>query len=830
MKKTLFTLLMVLTTAVGMSQTIGEAFYVYRNDGQFNAFFREEVDSITYSYYDADSLLYNEIVTQLVYTADSLYIIPLANIDSISFVTPETKYTSQVVKMEPLLPYITGVDGMTLTFSTDMPLNLLPKTDDILVLDNFAYEQFPTGFAGRMTSKNGQKITCDSVSFEDIYEQILCYGRYTAINDTSENGRAQFSARKRVEGNVSTSVQVKGTLGTSGTGLYATLDGRVGLDLRFTFKYNTGEPVYFDISLTPEFSLSLEAGIQGSYSKSLESIVPLLLIPIPDTPFYFKVNGGPIFEAAVKASVVAKTDAKLDYKFGIKYENGSFKWDGGNTSKWFSKPDITGSIYGCAFLGLKLESGIYSYGDIVKLVIEKKAGPEIEASISENIKNPNSYEDLCDDYLDVNLKGSADFKAEAKFFKWVKLSAKYNIISGKVNVLRYKIVPTFTKPTVSTYMNSASVSVIPKDNLLFPVSIGLGLWDNHNNILDTHFCEENYRNKDSWSLNEYNTLFTDLIPITEYTVRPLVKLFDGLIVASPEESFKIITYPITLDVYDIQETSAIVYGRIEGFENLDKNARYGIGYTTKEEVGSTLFDAMDYYGGGLFSVTLKALKPNTIYKCFAYVIVDEKIYYGEVIEFTTKGSLCPDENHPHAIDLGLPSGTKWACCNVGADTPEESGGYYAWGETYTKSVYNAYNYKYYKQDAGGLQEWLDIGSDIAGTSYDAATANWGGSWRMPTKTQIDELVNYTTSEWTKLSGVDGRKITGPNGCSIFIPASGDRFWSNLYNYGIIGSCWSSTLEKSESNSMAYSLTLSGGGVAKWDHELRESGLSVRPVR
>ena len=91
---------------------------------------------------------------------------------------------------------------------------------------------------------------------------------------------------------------------------------------------------------------------------------------------------------------------------------------------------------------------------------------------------------------------------------------------------------------------------------------------------------------------------------------------------------------------------------------------------------------------------------------------------------------CPDNHHPHLIDLGLPSGTKWACCNVGADTPEAYGGYYAWGETEEKSTYSWSNYIH----CNGSRETVhDIGSDIAGTEYDVAHVKWGGSWVMPSR-------------------------------------------------------------------------------------------------
>lgn len=92
-------------------------------------------------------------------------------------------------------------------------------------------------------------------------------------------------------------------------------------------------------------------------------------------------------------------------------------------------------------------------------------------------------------------------------------------------------------------------------------------------------------------------------------------------------------------------------------------------------------------------------------------------------------NICPDRNHPHAIDLGI--GVKFACCNVGASAPWEYGGYYAWGETKVKSDYEENSYKYYVDGY-----YKSLGYDIAGTAYDVAHVNWGGNWRMPT---IDQL-------------------------------------------------------------------------------------------
>ena len=190
---------------------------------------------------------------------------------------------------------------------------------------------------------------------------------------------------------------------------------------------------------------------------------------------------------------------------------------------------------------------------------------------------------------------------------------------------------------------------------------------------------------------------------------------------------------------------------------------------------------------------------------------------------------CPDGNHPHIIDLGLPSGTKWACCNVGASKPEDYGSYYAWGETKTKEVYNWDTNQYgYNNDDGDYSHLVNIGSDIAGTEYDAATANWKAPWRMPTIDQCRELLDNCTSEWTTQNDVNGRKFTGPNGGTIFLPAAGYRWYSGLGLAGSYGVYWSSTLGESGPYSAWY-LYFYSGGVGT-DHYSRGLGLTVRPVR
>ena len=189
----------------------------------------------------------------------------------------------------------------------------------------------------------------------------------------------------------------------------------------------------------------------------------------------------------------------------------------------------------------------------------------------------------------------------------------------------------------------------------------------------------------------------------------------------------------------------------------------------------------------------------------------------------TRG-LCPDHNHPHAIDLGLPSGTKWACCNIGASSPEGYGGYYAWGETSEKSYYDWDTYAYLNSNT---DEWVNLGSDIAGTSYDVAHVRWGGSWVMPSHDRQMELMNKCTREWTTVNGVNGILVTGPSGGQIFLPAAGYRWDGGLSYAGSGGLYWSSS-QSPDYCSIAYNLSF-GSGFWLWGIYGRDDGQSVRAV-
>ncbi len=202
----------------------------------------------------------------------------------------------------------------------------------------------------------------------------------------------------------------------------------------------------------------------------------------------------------------------------------------------------------------------------------------------------------------------------------------------------------------------------------------------------------------------------------------------------------------------------------------------------------------------------------------------------KVARESTSNSQTGNNGHEY-VDLGL--SVKWATCNVGATAPEDYGDYFAWGETSPKSTYNWSSYKWCNGSYDTLTKYCtssDFGTvdnkTTLESSDDAATVNWGGSWRMPTKAEQDELRTKCTWTWTTQNGVKGYKVTGPNGNFIFLPAAGERHDSSLCSAGSDGHYWSSSLN-SYSSYYAYYLYFNSGNVG-WGL-VRDYGQSVRAV-
>ena len=273
----------------------------------------------------------------------------------------------------------------------------------------------------------------------------------------------------------------------------------------------------------------------------------------------------------------------------------------------------------------------------------------------------------------------------------------------------------------------------------------------------------------------------------------------------------------TSSATNVTTSSATIGGNVTSDGGATVTER-GVCYSTSSS-NPTTSNSKKSSGSGLgnFTVNLSNLSAVTKYYVRAYAINEVGTSYGSTISFTTEqsSSTSNTENGHQYVDLGL--SVKWATCNVGTTKPEGYGDYFAWGETRSKSYYNGSSYSYYDNPT------------TLPLSADAARANWGGQWRMPTIDEFEELRNNCTWKWTTQNGVNGYKVTSnSNGNYIFLPAAGYRDLGSLYGAGDYGYYWSSSAYGPNYSTTALYLYF----YSTWKdrkNDYKAAGRSVRPV-
>lgn len=713
MKRLYLILFGVVITLSCMSQNIGEALYIYRNDGQFNAFFRDEVMSIEYSYEDAEGNTYDEIVTQVVNTGDSVYLIPLAVIDSISFVQPETILQPNVVKIgkKGIGEYLVSVDGMSLLFKNSVPNELQPKTGDVLISTDFNSPLLPDGFVGKVLATKMQndvfRVDCDSIyDIFDIFEQLISIEK---IEDRRESARLLeggelSSNRNPLNFDLGFSYPL-----SSGE---ISLSGSVSGTYIATVAYNiTRKEQYLNLRIDHDWQYGINLAFKSEKSfgtlKGTVSSLPAIRFPAVAPVFKFQIAGVPF----IKGEGEMKLDFSLNspvhsYVAQATYCNGHFSgWNNkrlvsDNNKLNFEKSiSLNGSLQAGYMVDfwLGLDIGIKGFAkNLLKLGsgLDFYVGPKMagDFSIKAGKENPvNFYSAFKDSKVGLSL-----MTVDYEFFGEATIAGhkfpKTMFCNGSMQTPLYHewyVLPDFSKLdiTVDSEQKKATVSTKPSRDILFPLKVGLGLYDSEDELISRKYESKKYKNGNEGF--ELKMDFSLLEHGKKYVVKPFVQIPGADIPALPVGEFEL-----------------------------------------------------------------------------------------------EKRNLCPDANHPHWIDLGLPSGTKWRCCNEGATLPEDYGNYYEFGK-----VSNA-----------------------------------------PTLEQFKEFINCTTSESKKLNDVYGRLFTGRNGASIFIPAAGYLNNGSPTGVGALGFLWSSDYNES-SPKYGYRLFFDTRGLVNMDTlDVNCSEIPVRPVR
>ena len=817
MKRICLIILLVVISLSGMAQTIGEAFYIYRNDGQFNAFFRDEVISIEYSYEGISGNTYDEIVTQIVNTVDSVYKIPLAAIDSISFIQPETNLQPNVVQMAQngLMNYLIAVDGMTLLFETTIPNELRPKVDNILLYTDFESPLLEEGFVGRVLktemTTDAFRVECDSIyDIFDIFEQL------TSIEIIGDNNNA--IARRRVDGEWNPGKKpLNFNLGYAhdlSDGQFS-LSGSVNGAYAATLIYNiTKKEQYVNLRINHEWQYGAHLNFKTNKGFNTligsETSLPAIRFPAIAPVLKFQIAGAPFVKGEGNMELDFSLNSPIQsYVSQIVYNNGTFSgWNHRQSSSEGNIPsfETAFSLNGSLQIGYKVKfwlgvdvsiKGIAN--DFLKLGtgLDLYIGPKLTGDFSMKLgtENPvNYYSTYKDSKFDLSL-----LTVDYEFFGEAALAGhktpKGIFCNGTVQSPwnhEWYIMPEFSDLTIQKNEEklSATINCTPSRDILFPLELGMGVYDETGELKQLAFEKTKYkRENEGYTINQS---FYSLQREKEYEARPMIRILGGEVSAFPTKKFKLEKHieVQTLSASNVEKNSATIAGKVCGYVAGLDNGEVGFYYNTTGNPSrgngqSVYVGRLSYFSDGEFLTSLSDLEQGKTYYYRAYYYCDGEYQYGETCSLTTPVEWsCPDNNHPHWIDLGLPSGTQWCCCNGGASSPEDFGGFYE------------------------LEEIASMA---------------------PSLEQINELIDACTYTYhiTILGSELVAKFVGPSG-TIYIPCAGAFWWGEYYREYAHGDYWSSTeyggvdaaiFEISEAGPSFWSLSAYSG-----------CRLPVRPVR
>ena len=752
MKRTILSLLLLMGLSMvngqwSMAFAQTDAMYVYRNDGEFNAFLKADVDSIVQSHYDVDSIYHADWQMQVVYTADSIYKIPLAAIDSVSFVQPETILNDKVFELTSAHdPYLSECDTIRFTLSLDTPAEMCPSKGNIVVSACDCLS-FPDGIMARILSKtqddSGIHYNCEKVGLEDVYEQLVFIGEcYVEDPQTSSRRKAEVTYEREIWNKSWSKTLEKG-------GTTTTLEIGDAARMKVTVNIQIGKPMYFRLDLQNDLKSSIKFNATSSfeswYEKELVKKVPLGRIPIPGTVLWITPKLGLSGYFAEGATVSLDCNAHFNRTDKVSFTLQNKHWSVHHSPVNDAGVDVASlSMTGYMEVGLIPDLLFSLCGSATGLGLEFTVGVKESVDFKFDAVaafDEGMYSALKDSYARTTVPWSARAYVQLGLFgdgiqpASVKLSGEPQIGTDKY------LLPLFTEPEFQQGANArtAVLKIEPSRDLLLPVQLGMSFYEGDEK-LETKYLSTTYRNQSEWPSNGVQVTYTNMEAGKTYTAYPMVKIMGKELRAVPSTDFpKLLT--------------------------------------------------------------------------------------------------CPDDNHPHAIYLGLPSGTKWCCCNVGASTPEGYGGYYAWGETSEKTKYNWNTYKwcngsddtmtkYCTNTNYGYNGFTDGKTELE-LNDDVARVRMGAPWRMPSEEQMKELINNCTHEWTQQNGMNGILVTGPSGGQVFLPAAGYRWDNLLIRDGSIGGYWTCSLSPGYDGG-AYSPYFYSGGWS-WNYDYRRNGSSVRAV-
>lgn len=627
-----------------------DCMYIYRNDNDFNAIFIESIDSISFSKYDTAGFLCDDWVTKEVATRDSLYRIPLAAIDSISFVKPETIYKHGVIKIEDnLMPYVVECDSLTIKLSSNTDVRLLPQKGEKLVTLEMN-DKFPIGFAGQVVEvrniTNGYEIECELTDLNSIFEQ------YVGITEPQPLSRAwnpddidnlglgnnirifdlpvsQLSASfgPKVEiSDLKTSISNSTNVNTTGQ-IYVQTMLAIGNFVRRTVFSST-------IIVDMDTEVSMETSIQGQFAHDFG---PKGKINLPCAPLIQLSSSAGLFYK-LAGDITARRSYKSGHKLVFHYEhNGDKEAVIPAAFRFIEKTttEETTEVVGNASFSF----GAYWAGglgildkELAYVGLRAEAGVTVDVS-AEIVRNEESLNTKVYDALDkddiITLSFFANAGAEVKalcFEGGISFSDKLTPrVLGK-----WGVVPKFNNAEYQmsdNYPRQFTATSSLSRRCMTNVNVGYDLYDDNDCLVDSYLSPVPYQSETL----PLSYTFKNIKPNKKYTIYPYVFLFGNKYLARPFSDMEYEITVNTLDAREITSQSAILYGSVDGL-TADDNAEVGFYYSKDNATWhkvSTTFEKD-------FSTSISNLEADCEYSFYAYALLNEEVVYGETSHFKTE--------------------------------------------------------------------------------------------------------------------------------------------------------------------------------------------------
>ena len=819
-------ILMAITAITGLAQQpqTGDYIYVYEKDGNVEAFLREEIVEMGYSHDDTLGVTHDEVVSQVILLEDAAHIYPLEAIDSISFVTPATVLKPGVTDLAPTLAqYAVGSKELTLYLSASTPQSLLPAIGQRVVLAERSF----AGDVASITQEDGQIVVkATMVDLEDIFETYYA----TEFFDIGDDGAAQARTKARGKGkDFEKTIKLPAIgfeINQEAINLFLPGDDELPVEAKFSAKVqptftikastvvNKGKTT--SVSVVGDFKVDEQLAFSGKIEESFDLVKPIDAIDIPlgQTFLFFYNTWG--------AQLKATCELSLDLKWQQLYR-ATFDWSYNSKDKKVKLPEVSfkkvsedftpeGSIKGSIMIGPYTDIGIkFVCTELAKAALHLEAGQVTGGYVllNKDIVNASNstrlYELLKAQKVELNfvVNSSIDLSFLNKS-QSIDLPWKINN-----NLATYDYVPTFSnmefvESSGSGETVTADASATVSGKCMAPMTVGFVVSDKDGNSVDNWNANDKHKSEEQ----NINKTFDKLKDGNTYVLNPKVVILGYDILATPAVNLEKDKFPVRIT--DFKQSDA-KYSKKQGYEYEGRYYYYKFNAITTVEVDRETQKVKDwgYIYHDIYGVDKKIScanlgsnpYPDARYAYYynersrtvsltPYIQYEgesdikrgkEKIYR---VEYVYSGmSSCPDEHHPHAIDLGLPSGTLWACCNVGAEEPEGFGTYYQSGNP-----------------GNGMPAFQsnDDTYEFAGTMFDPATVEWGVEWATPNSDQMDELVKYCTHEGKYgFPAIDGSqfifpkelggnayvKVYGPNGNYILMPAAGIKNADGTYKDG-----------------------------------------------